>query len=172
MWGFHFAFGPNFLEPGCKITIAGKPTVIPHEESIADTGRRLGNAEKFNWPFGNDENSSEIDFSIIPERETKSEILYLSSLASGEYKISNPRIKISVQVNWDLSIFPYLWFWQEFGSSKNAPWFGEHFNIGLEPFSSYPTNGLAKAVANGSALTFAGNETKYHKMQYQIREML
>jgi hypothetical protein len=40
----------------------------------------------------------------------------------------------------------------------DAPWFGKHYNIGLEPFSSYPSSGIAEAVENGSALLFKGGD--------------
>jgi hypothetical protein len=37
-----------------------------------------------------------------------------------------------------------------------------HYNIGLEPFSSFPTNGLQEAVDNGSALSIgAGEERRF-----------
>src|SRR5690349_22127041 len=58
----------------------------------------------------------------------------------------------ALRVEWDASVMPYVWFWQEFGRPTGYPWYGRHYNVGLEPFTSYPTNGLAEAVANGSAL--------------------
>jgi hypothetical protein len=48
---------------------------------------------------------------------------------------------------------PYLWFWQEFGASRFYPWYGRNYNVGLEPFSSHPTNGIEEAIENGSALS-------------------
>jgi hypothetical protein len=32
--------------------------------------------------------------------------------------------------------------WQEYWTSGFYPWYGRHCNIGLEPFSSFPTNEL------------------------------
>ena len=53
---------------------------------------------------------------------------------------------------------PYLWYWQEFGATEGYQWYGRPYTTGLEPFSSYPTNGLAEAVENGTALTFGPRE--------------
>ena len=60
------------------------------------------------------------------------------------------------------SLMPYLWFWQEFGGSTGYPWHGRNYNIGLEPFSSYPSYGLAEAVRNNTALHLeSGQERKF-----------
>jgi hypothetical protein len=56
-------------------------------------------------------------------------------------------------VEWDLERFPYLWLWQEAGATQEHPWNGAAYFIGIEPFSSYPSEGLPAAVANGTALT-------------------
>ena len=68
---------------------------------------------------------------------------------------------------------PYLWYWQEFGASEGYPWYGRHYNIGLEPFSSYPTDGLAEAVANGSALVWRPRAQRRFALRasvYQVGE--
>jgi hypothetical protein len=65
-----------------------------------------------------------------------------------------------MRVEWDAGTMPYLWYWQEFGASKGYPWYGRNYNIGLEPGSSYPTNGLPDAVANGSAMRLEPGETR------------
>jgi hypothetical protein len=46
-----------------------------------------------------------------------------------------------VAAEWDGDVMPYLWFWQEYGGTTGWPWCGRHWNVGLEPFSSYPTDG-------------------------------
>ncbi|WP_344832616.1 hypothetical protein [Nonomuraea dietziae] len=43
---------------------------------------------------------------------------------------------------------PYLWLWQELGASTDWPWWGAAYVVGLEPFSSMPTDGLSAAVDN------------------------
>jgi hypothetical protein len=63
---------------------------------------------------------------------------------------------------------PYLWFWQEFGGTVGYPWYGRHWNIGLEPFSSYPTNGLAEAVTNGTALELAPREQRTFSLSAHV----
>lgn len=58
--------------------------------------------------------------------------------------------------------------WGEFGAWKDYPWWGEAYVLGLEPFSSHPTNGLASAVDNGSALTLAGGESRTLRLRAEV----
>jgi hypothetical protein len=168
MWGSHLVFGEPFLDEFSYIELPDGGIVIPHESEIDGGGRRLGNDEPFAWPIGLDGQGNAIDFAKLPTRKTKSEMLYIKNLTVGWYQLISPTKGIKVRVNWDKNLFPYLWFWQEFGASSSYPWFGKHYNIGLEPFSSFPTNGLAAAVQNGSAITFEGNETKTSRFSVEI----
>jgi Domain of unknown function (DUF4432) len=60
--------------------------------------------------------------------------------------------RIGLRVTWDARTMPYLWVWQEHGGTTAYPWWGRLRTVGLEPFSSRPTDGLAQAVRNGTAL--------------------
>jgi hypothetical protein len=62
----------------------------------------------------------------------------------------------------------YLWFWQEYGASEFYPWYGRHYNIGLERFSSFPTNGLQEAVNNGTALSLGARERRHFSLQVEV----
>nr|WP_236667172.1 hypothetical protein [Nonomuraea sp. K271] len=58
--------------------------------------------------------------------------------------------------------------WQELGASTDHPWWGRAYTVGLEPFSSMPTDGLAAAVANGTALTLDPHETKELRLRAEV----
>ena len=162
MWGHHITFGPPFLGPGCRIRVPDGVTVLPHGEAIAPGGRRVANTEAFPWPLARDEDGAEVDLSVIPERGTPSDIAYLADFPEdrGWYEIADPDTGVGSRVEWDARQMPYLWYWQEFGATTGYPWYGQTYTIGLEPFSSYPTDGLAAAVQNGSALTLTPGEAR------------
>ena len=171
MWGNHISFGEPFIDEYSVVEIDSSTRVIPHAEAISSTGRRVGSSEEFNWPTAVGENGELINFSRIPKKNTKSEILYLHDFKEPRYVVRSPTIGLAAKVSWDRKNFPYLWFWQEFGGANEYPWFGKHFNIGLEPFSSYPTSGLAEAVSNGSALVFAPFEEKTSSLKFEVLEI-
>lgn len=100
-----------------------------------------------------------------------SEIVYLSGFTDGWYQIEDPARRLGFRVEWDAATMPYLWYWQEFGATEGYPWYGRHYNIGLEPFSSYPTNGLAEAVANGTALTLGPRERRAFWLRAGVVEL-
>lgn len=154
MWGHHITFGPPFLRPGCHLRLPDGIMVLPHEEAIAPGGRRVANTDPFAWPHAVGRDGNDLDLSIIPERGTPSDILYLTGFDNdrGWYEITDSGLGVGSRVEWDARQMPYLWYWQEFGATTGYPWYGQNYNIGLEPFSSFPTNGLAAAVQNESAL--------------------
>jgi hypothetical protein len=160
MWGHHITFGPPFLHPGHRIRLPEGVVVIPHGEAIAPGGRRVANLEPFSWPMATGEDGAEFDLSLVPGPGAPSDIVYLAGFEHDRawYEITDPAEGVGSHVEWDARQMPYLWYWQEFGATTAYPWYGQNYNIGLEPFSSYPTNGLAAAVDNGTALTISPGE--------------
>jgi len=148
MWGQHITFGEPFLAPGHRIRLPSGVTVIPHETSIHPAGRRVL-AERGTWPVVAAFDGGVTDLSVVPEHGGPSDIVYLHG--ASWYEITAPDGH-GLRVDWDASVLPYLWMWQELGATTDYPWWGRAYVLGLEPFSSHPTNGLAEAVRNGTAL--------------------
>lgn len=154
MWGQHITFGRPFLDEHCTIRLPEGVIVSPHPTSMHPQGRRrVKGSTESPWPMAEGTDGERIDLSQLPAPGTKSELVYLKGFQEGWYEVINPAKGLGLRVEWDATQMPYLWFWQEYGDHREYPWYGRHYNIGLEPFSSYPTNGLAEAVANGTALS-------------------
>lgn len=159
MWGQHLAFGPPFLREGCRIVLPDGARVLPHPDAIGLAGRRVAGDREHRWPHATAPDGTTVDLSRVPGRGAASEMLYVTDLEAGRYELIDPD-GVGLRVEWEAELLPYLWIWQEFGASTGHPWFGERYTVGLEPFSSFPTNGLAEAVANDSALRIAPRETR------------
>lgn len=170
MWGHHLAFGRPFLEEGCRIHLPEGATVIPHDVPTHPKGRRVRGGKNYVWPFAEGESGEEVDLSVLPKRGTLPEMLYITDLSGGCYEIENPEKDLSLRVEWDVGQMPYLWYWQEYGASNFYPWYGRHYNIGLEPFSSFPTNGLEEAVDNGTALSLGAGERRRFSLRAEVFE--
>ncbi|MEU8121959.1 DUF4432 family protein [Spirillospora sp. NPDC049024] len=152
MWGHHIVFGAPFLRPGHRIRVAEGARVVPHETAIAPGGRRVRAGGPHEWPRVPAEGGGVVDLDVVPEAGVPSEIVYLTGLDEGRYEVVDPA-GFGMRVRWDADVLPHLWLWQEFGATTGHPWWGRAYVMGLEPFAGYPTDGLAAAVANGTALT-------------------
>ena len=169
MWGHHLAFGRPFLAAGDRIELPDGLRVIPHGEAIGPSGRRVRD-EEGRWPVVKDGEGNDLDLRLLPAPGTASELLYLTGFGDeGRYALQSAAHDLTFGLRWDATVLPYCWFWQEFGAITGYPWYGRHYNIGLEPFSSYPTNGLADAVANGTALTLGPGERRQLWLRADIR---
>lgn len=170
MWGHHITFGKPFLKPGHRITLPDSVIAQPHDVDVGPSGRRVASDDAFAWPLGTGADDTPVDFSVIPDPGTPSELFYISGFPGGIgwYEIVDPSPNLGMRVEWDAGTMPYLWYWQEFGATTGYPWYGRTYNVGLEPSSSYPTNGLPDAVANGSALMLGPGETREFWLRAQV----
>jgi hypothetical protein len=166
MWGHHIALGPPFLGPGARIRLPDGVEGIPHATALNDSGRRVG-ADRFRWPQAPAADGGDVDLSVLPPRGTPSDIVYLTGFPDRAwYEVGGDELRFRVE--WDATVMPYLWFWQEFGATVGYPWYARHWNIGLEPFSSYPTNGLGEAVENGTALELGPHEERAFSLSVEV----
>jgi hypothetical protein len=165
MWGQHITFGRPFLRPGCHIRLPDGLRAIPHPEDIVPGRRRLANADPFPWPHAPSGEDGSLDLRVIPEPGTPSDLVYITGFPESRawYEVVDESRGLGARIEWDRDTMPYLWYWQEFGAHAAYPWYGRIYTIGLEPFSSFPTNGLAEAVENGTALEVdAGEEVSFN----------
>jgi hypothetical protein len=159
MWGLHVVLGTPYLAPGASIRVPDGTRVLPDRTVVAESARRVRDEAAFAWPHATGSEGQDIDLSVLPEPGAPSEMLYLTDLAEGWYEVhgEGPAFRLE----WDIGVLPYLWLWQELGAGRGYPWYGRPYVTGLEPFSSYPTDGLPAAVANGTALSLAGREERH-----------
>lgn len=173
MWGQHIALGKPFLEEGCRIELPdGLHVIADPLDTRENEESRVARGAHHDWPKAISPKGDIVDLSVLPPVNTPSEIVYITGFQDeGWYRVKNDRIGAGIQVSWDASEMPYLWYWQEFGNTKKYPWYGRHYNIGLEPFSSFPTHGLEQAVHNDSAGKIAGGETKTFTMTATLLDL-
>jgi hypothetical protein len=159
MWGQHFAYGRPFLRPDTRIVVPDGLRVLPHPTTVNPPRRAVAPGGPHEWPVVPTPEGGTVDLSRIPSPGAPSDVCYLTGFTEGWYELHRPD-GAAVRVEWDAAVLPYLWLWHEFGDTTGYPWWGRAYVVGVEPFSSYPTNGLADAVANGSALVLEPHATK------------
>lgn len=160
MWGHHIAFGRPFLDEGAVIDTPAKKFIV-HEAMSGYEPRRFQPGVTAEWPEAPTPGGAIADASQVPAYgDTQAqEMAYLTELNEGWYAITNPERKIGFGLHFDPELFRYVWYWQQLGDvAQGFPWWGRTHIAALEPWTSYPTNGLNEAIANGSALSLAAGE--------------
>jgi len=131
-------------------------------ESDVEVDAMWGHHIAFGPPFLSDDTT--VDLPV--ELGRPSSIEYIEGRS--DYTIRDERI--GMRVAWDARTMPYLWVWQEHGGTTSYPWWGRLRTVGLEPFSSRPTDGLAEAVRNGTALRLAPREARAFDLTASVLE--
>ncbi|MEM2358855.1 MAG: aldose 1-epimerase [Nitrososphaerota archaeon] len=147
-WLQHPSFGEPFLEPKCKIRIPTPAEVIVLE------GEHLGRLQPgtYEWPTVTGKDGKPIDLSIIPSREiVAEETSFIANMREGWYILSNPKLDLGFGLAWDIGVYRYLWFWQNY-NAPDYPWYGTAWNIALEPCTSYP-GGLPAQIQRKTHIT-------------------
>jgi galactose mutarotase-like enzyme len=154
-WLQHPSFGEPFLSPGNKIDLP-RGSEIDSIQEINPNGRVGGG--KFAWPTVPARNGrSEIDLSVIPERKLVTEETIFVKMKEGWYMLTNPQLGLSFRLEWDVSVYPWLWFWQNY-NLPDYPYYGGAWNIAIEPATSLPTS-IAKQRKDDTCLKISGGSS-------------
>jgi galactose mutarotase-like enzyme len=161
MWGQHIAFGNPFLREGAIIHAPGGRFLV-HEVMTHYEPRRFVPGSESVWPQAQAMTGGTLDASRVPAygAEQAQEMAYLTDLTDGWYAITGARHHVGFGLRFDHNLYRYLWYWQQLGdAAQGYPWWKRLHTMALEPWTSYPTNGLAEAVENGTALLLQPGQT-------------
>ncbi len=158
MWGHHPALGTPFLSEDCVLDVpASRIAVHSFDE---DEDRRFERGQTFDWPSMTRRDGRAVDGSKFPkDGERGSDELCFIDMREGWFAVTDTRKKLGFAMEWDIEMFPYLWWWQVFGAGEGSPWFGRCYNCALEPWSSYPLFGLSEAVKHNTHKTLAAHSS-------------
>jgi hypothetical protein len=151
MWGHHPVVGAPFLDETCRLYAPDCVVEVFDAEDGPD--HRMGLHQKGKWPFIKDREGNPLDLRIIPPKSGRSmDNCYLYGFDEGWIAINNPTKGIGFGLAWDKSIFRYAWIWEALGGGIGYPWYGRTYNIGIEPWTSYPCSGLTEAIKRDTAM--------------------
>jgi hypothetical protein len=144
MWGHHPAYGAPFLGSDCRLDIGA--AYLRADDRNDTFPNPLTPGERYRWSLGEREGRS-TDLSLVPGEQTPRHLLaYFDEFDSGWYALTNTKLGFGIGLVWDSKVFPYAWFWQEMHASSGFPWYKEAYVMAVEPFSSYPSQGLANVI--------------------------
>ena len=170
-WGHHITFGLPFMQPGARITVPEGLRLLAHPQAEGSV-RRVDTSAELTWPVTRGFDGEPVDLSLVPERGTTGEMLFLEGYQSDVawYRIEDEARGVGARVTWDAHAMPYLWVWQEFGGSTGSPWFGRANVIGLEPFSSLPNSYFGRDHENPTSIQLEGQGERTFWLTYEVTD--
>jgi hypothetical protein len=158
MWGHHPVLGAPFLDAACRIAVPDCTVEVFGPEDGPD--HRMGLHQTGRWPFIKDREGNPLDLRNVPPPSGRTmDNCYLYDFERGWVAVTNTDLKIGFGLAWDHSVFKYMWLWQALGGGLGYPWYGRTYNIGIEPWSSYPCTGLQESIKNGTAVQLAAGQS-------------
>jgi hypothetical protein len=89
------------------------------------------------WPRMTASDGTTVDASIVPEHGAPTRIAVLSGFSQGWYEVIHASGRAD-RVTWDARKFPFLWFYGEFGATREAPYHNRFYTLALEALSRNP----------------------------------
>jgi len=148
IWQQHIALGPPLISPRSRLYLP--PSVGHVEPSYPDNGgfehARLQADKSFEWPMAPTADGETLDLREFPLYDaTVHDQVYLTDFDDGWYAVSNPDLDLGFSLNFPESTFECLWYWQAFGGMTGSPFFGQNYNVGIEPTTAYPAGSIPEA---------------------------
>jgi hypothetical protein len=169
MWGHHPTVGAPFLSPACRFYLPGGEVRAPAEPAFER--QRAAAGANGRWPIIHGTDGGVLDLSVMPAPEARTaEMLYITDLPEGWYAIANEQIGAGFGLCWDVSVFPHLWYWQVARGAYGYPWYGRTYSMALEPWTSWPGEGLGAAVARGTALRLGAGQSRSATLHAMVWE--
>jgi hypothetical protein len=127
-------YNAPLLTPGTRLVL---PTGLK-ARAIQDYYHRphAASAESA-WPDLRATDGTTVDASVIPERGAPTCIAMLSGFSQGWYELIHANGRAD-RVMWDAGQFPVLWFYGEFGATKERPYRDWFYTLALQPMSRNP----------------------------------
>ena len=164
-WGQHIAFGLPFLKEGAKITTNARSFLA---EPLMPPNRRFQSGVEGDFPNALNINGIADDASLVPPASAASysDLAYLSGFDDlAFYALKNEEKNVGFAVRWDARIFKHVWYWQERYATQDAPWWGNTYAVGLEPWTNRWRPNPQDSIEAGEWLRIAAGEVITTKLE-------
>lgn len=158
MWGHHPVLGAPFLDETCRLY--APPCKVEVFDAEDGPDHRMGLFQVGDWPYIQDRDGNQLDMGKLPQRQKRTmDNCYLKEFQDGWVAVYNPTKQVGFGLSWAADVFRYTWIWQALGGGIGYPWYGRTYNMGIEPWSSYPCVGLEQALELGTTLKLQPGES-------------
>lgn len=140
MWGSQLTLGGDLLGPDTVVETAA--TVVRPDPQFA---RAASYDDISPWPRSPGPVSM-VNLRTLPGPDAaESRLVYLSDLTRPWLRVTRPRRRLGLDLEWDSDRWPHLWYRLEAGGQGGFPWYSDGYFLTLTPCSSWPAHGLHEA---------------------------
>jgi hypothetical protein len=152
-WGHHPVIGAPFLDKSCRISMPKCKVIVLNDED--GPGNRMKLFQEGEWPIIEGSNGTPVDLRVVLPKENHSmDNCYMTEFDESAFvAVTNVQRKVGFGISWNPIVFKYMWLWQAFGGGVGYPWFQNSYQMGIEPWTSFPCAGLQKSIENQTAMT-------------------
>lgn len=147
MWGHHPTLGSDLLAGPVEITSSARKVTVDQTYDPAANPLQPGAAG--HWPLVQGKDGP-VDLSR--PCDPMASLAYLHDFGDAWIAVRRLDDAIAVRLSWEARRFPCAWLWCELAGTMEQPWQGKTRLIGIEPNTTWPGIGLAKAKASGGTL--------------------
>lgn len=147
MWGHHPTLGSDLLAGPIEITTSARKAAVCTSHDLAANPLRPGSQGA--WPIVDGKTGP---FDLSRPREPMASLAYLLDFDEAWIAVRRLDNQVAVALSWDKQRFPCAWLWYELAGNPDEPWRNQTRLIGIEPNTTMPAWGLAKAKQAGGAL--------------------
>jgi galactose mutarotase-like enzyme len=144
LWGHHPVFGGVLAAPGAVIELPAGDLETVH----CDATSRFADATGLRWPLP--------EVATVPEGPSH-DLCLVTGFDTGRARVVAPDGMLVVTIDFDPTLFRWLWIWQLFGGAETEPFAGRRV-LGIEPWTGPPS--LQRAAADGHALALEPGTTR------------
>ena len=127
-------YNAPLLTPGTRLVLPADIKAVAIQDYYRHPHRASAESS---WPRMTAADGTTVDASIVPVRGAATRIAMLSGFTEGWYELIYASGRADC-VTWDARTLPFLWFYGEFGATKEAPFRDVFYTLALQPSSRNP----------------------------------
>ncbi|ABW01393.1 aldose 1-epimerase [Caldivirga maquilingensis] len=155
-WLHHPNFGGDLLSE-CTTLELPEGTEVEVDKYLNGDSSILEPGYRGFFPMVKSKDGGMIDLSRFPRGINTNDLVYVPNVNGNWFRLINEDLGITLEANWDSSVFRSMWLWRPLGGGLNYPWFSRIYAASIELATSWPATGLAGQVKAGTAYEIQGN---------------
>jgi hypothetical protein len=137
IWGQSVLLGADLLGPSTVVDTAA--SLVRPDPRTADNA---GYDDLLPWPRGYAASDVVNLRTVPPPGAGQARTAYLTDLGSATASVRNPAHNLRVDLEWDATAWPYLWYALDAGGGGGHPWYRSGYGLTLTPATSWPDRGI------------------------------